>query len=86
MLIKGSPMAIKYRGVVDIILFSQFLAITSENNKTKDPLPNPNNKENKRQLFTAFKPFKKLFCANCSETRHVQARLKPEVDNVIANR
>lgn len=57
-----------------------------EKNKTKILLPSPNSAEKTRQLLTAFKPSKKLFLANCSETRHVQARLNPEVAKVMANR
>ena len=57
-----------------------------EKNKINKLLPSPNSKEKKRQLLTAFKPFKKFPFVNCSETRQVQARLSPEVANVIANK
>lgn len=56
-----------------------------ENTITERELPNPNNKENRRQLLTAFKPSKKFPFANCSETIQVQARLNPEVAKVMAN-
>lgn len=57
-----------------------------EKNKINKLLPSPNSKEKKRQLLTAFKPLKKFPFVNCSETRQVQARLSPEVANVIANK
>ena len=57
-----------------------------ENIKTIKLLPNPNNSENKMQLRTAFKPSKKFPLANSSETIQVQARLKPEVAKVTANK
>ena len=72
-------------GILDIIHFSQTSEIKLENNKTKKLLPNPNKRENRRQLLTAFKPSKKFPFANCSETMQVQARLNPEVARVIAN-
>ena len=68
----------------EIIEFSQCRVIKFEKSKTSKLLPNPNSKENKRQLFTAFKPSKKFPFANCSETIQVQARLNPEVARVIA--
>ena len=84
--IKGSPMAIRYKGLQETIDFNQFCEITSENNKTIKPLPIPNIKENIMQLLTALNPLKKFSFENSSETIQVQARLKPEVAKVTAKR
>ncbi len=67
-LIKGSPTAIRYSGVFEIIEFNQISEIASEKSKTRELLPNPKSKEKSKQAFTAFNPSKKFFLANCSET------------------
>ena len=84
-LIKGNPIDNRYRGVYDIAEFSQLLEITFANNITSNPLPNPNIKENRRELLTAFNPSKKFSLENCSETIQVQARLNPEVARITKN-
>lgn len=48
-------------------------------------LPKPKNIANKIQLLTAFRPSKKFPFANSLDTKHVQARLSPEVASVIKN-
>ena len=69
----------------DIIDFSQILDIMFANIKTRKLVPNPKIKANIIELFTAFRPSKKFFWANCSETMQVQARLRPEVAIVTTN-
>ena len=83
--IKGKPNAIKYSGIEEIILFNQFLIIKSENKNRIILLDKPNNIANVIHVFTAVRPFKKSFLANCSETIEIQAMFNPDVAIVIAN-
>lgn len=84
-LIKGSPTAIRRSGLEDITDLSHILEIVLENIKTVKLHPKPKSSENNIQLFTAFKPLKKLLFANCSDTIQVQARPIPDVVIVTKN-
>ena len=70
----------------EILFCNQTLAMVLEKIKTTQLLVMPKNKANKWQLFTAFRPSRKFPFVNCSETRLVQAKFKPEVASVTAKR
>ena len=71
-------------GILEIFLFSQVLEISGAKKINKMLAVIPKVVAKVLQFFTDLNPFSKFFLANSSETMYVQARLIPDVANVMA--